>query len=129
MISTRMARFLLFSLIVLFLSFLLLLEGVRSQQTCNSTSLGCDNTASGEYSTAMGYNTTASGDASTAMGWLTTAQSYSSLAIGRYNVISGNNGSWIPSDPLFVVGNGREGSPSNALTLLKTGDMTIAGKL
>ena len=95
-----------------------------------STAMGAGATASGSESTAMGSGTTASGNSSTAMGWLTTAQAYQSLALGRFNTISGSTTDWIATDPVLVVGNGTSsGSPSNAFTLLKNGDLTIAGTL
>lgn len=95
-----------------------------------STAMGDNDTASGNYSTAMGYNTTASGTASTAMGNHTTAQAYGSLVFGTVNVIAGNSSAWVASDPLLVAGNGvSTSSPSNALTLYKNGNLTIAGTL
>lgn len=94
-----------------------------------TTAMGRNAAASGDYSTAMGFSTMASGDYSTAMGEWTTAQAYASLVIGRWNVIQGISGSWVPGDPLFVVGNGTSSIRSNALTLLKDGNLTIAGTL
>ncbi|MEJ2187540.1 MAG: tail fiber domain-containing protein, partial [Gemmatimonadota bacterium] len=105
---------------------------------------GVQTTASGDYSTAMGINATAGGIASFAAGWYvtapsrystafgnsTTAQAYNSFVIGRYNVVSGTTGSWVSTEPLFIAGNG--GGPSatsNALTLYKNGNLTIAGTL
>lgn len=95
-----------------------------------STAMGSSTTADGATSTAMGSSTTASGTVSTAMGLQTTAQAYASLALGRYNTLAGNLTSWVSTDPVLVVGNGTStSSPSNALTLLKDGSMTIAGNL
>ena len=62
------------------------------------------------------------------MGALTTAQAFASTVIGQRNVIAGTTTSWVDTDPLFVAGNGTS-LPSNALTLLKNGNMTIAGTL
>jgi hypothetical protein len=105
-----------------------------------STAMGANTTASGNTSTAMGQGTTASGSASTSMGnsteasgWnsismgqQTTAQAYSSLVLGRYNIVSGTTDSWVLTDPLLVLGNGGSiGSRSNALTVLKNGNMGI----
>jgi hypothetical protein len=95
-----------------------------------STTLGYPTTASGDYSAALGLGTTASGASAVALGYSTTAQAARSLVIGRYNVIAGNASAWDPADPLFVAGNGSSSStPSNALTLYKDGNMTIAGTL
>ena len=62
-------------------------------------------TASGTFSTAMGGGN-AYGNVSVAMG-KTTAGSYYSCAIGRYNDNTGGNLiDWVPTDPLFIIGNG-----------------------
>lgn len=109
-----------------------------------STATGYGTTASESYATAMGYGTTASnweslatgvyttasGTAAVSMGSYTTAQALGSLALGRYNVAAGSTWDWISTDPVLVVGNGSgAGSPSNAFTLLKNGNLTIAGTL
>jgi autotransporter adhesin len=95
-----------------------------------SVALGYSTTASGLASTAMGTGTTASGEHSTAMGDHTTAGAFASLALGRYNVVEGNPVNWNTSDPALVVGNGSsDADRSNALTLRKNGDLTIAGRL
>ena len=94
-----------------------------------SVAMGGFTTASGDLSTAMGWNTTASGDYSTAMGYVTTAQAYASLVLGQYNFIAGSSVGWVATDPVLVVGNGSSGSTSDAFTLLKNGNLTIAGTL
>jgi hypothetical protein len=95
-----------------------------------STTMGDRNQATGSVSTAMGFQNMASGDNSTVMGTNNTAQSFSSLVIGQFNQVAGNSTTWVSTDPLFVVGNGTNiASPNNALTLLKDGNMTIAGTL
>ena len=109
-----------------------------------STALGFNTEASGLYSVAMGSFTEASGGSSFAMGSSsiasgsssislgnnTKAESFASTAIGRYNVGGGNPGSWVSTDPLFEIGNGTsDGSRSNAFTVFKDGDATLAGAL
>jgi endosialidase-like protein/trimeric autotransporter adhesin len=95
-----------------------------------STAMGGGTIASGEVSTAMGLLTTANGDVSTAMGFSTTAQASTSLVIGQFNVVAGDPKNWVSTDPLFVAGNGGGAAArSNALTLLKDGNLTIAGSL
>jgi hypothetical protein len=109
-----------------------------------STAMGLGSTAPGDHSVAGGYYAYANGanaiafgtslnagaDYSTVFGSNATANSQTSLVIGRYNVISGTPGSWVSTDPLFVAGNGSGNStPSNALTLYKNGNLTIAGTL
>ena len=90
-----------------------------------STAMGKDSRALGSISTAIGNWTTASGDYSTSMGHKTTAQSYASTVLGRYNIISGTIGSWIDTEPIFVIGNGTSSVQSNAMTVLKNGNVGI----
>lgn len=106
----------------------------------DSTSFGYGTTASGSYSTAFGYHTTASsynsvafGDRTTASGYMsaafgavTVAQPYASFVIGQFNEISGADYRWVDTDPVFVIGNGRDANePHNAVTVLKNGNMGI----
>ncbi|WP_394993193.1 tail fiber domain-containing protein [Emticicia sp.] len=91
-----------------------------------STAMGDYTTASGNYSTAMGNSTTASGNYSTAMGNSTTASALYSTTFGTYNIIQGTPGSFVPTEPLFVIGNGLgDGDRNNALTLLKNANLGI----
>ncbi len=85
------------------------------------------NIAQGQYSfVGGGFDNGASGNYSAAFGAHTTAQAYASAVFGQYNVISGTVDSWVATDPLFIVGNGTAaGSPSNALTVLKNGNVGI----
>lgn len=95
-----------------------------------STAIGSTNLASGTTATATGFTTTASGNFATSMGTRTTAQAYASLVIGQFNTLSGTTTAWVATDPVLVVGNGASvAAPANALTLLKNGNMTIAGTL
>lgn len=91
----------------------------------NSTTLGDSTSATGFTSTAMGNKTIASGRFSTATGLETTARSYASFVMGAYNVSSGTQNSWVSTDPLFVIGNGTSTTPSNALMVLKNGNVGI----
>ncbi|MBA4373329.1 MAG: hypothetical protein C0402_10780 [Thermodesulfovibrio sp.] len=92
-----------------------------------STAMGFSTTASGMVSTAMGFRTTASGFASTAMGADTTAASCEETVIGRYNnPVFGNVNSWVPTDRLFVIGNGTsDAARSDAVVVLKNGNVGI----
>ncbi len=96
-----------------------------------STTMGEETTASSDYCTAMGRSTTASGAYSTAMGYNTLADSYLLTAIGRNNV--GNNGNphnWVETDPLFEIGNGKDGAHrANAVTVYKNGNTHISGTI
>jgi len=85
---------------------------------------------SGAQSNSFGYVSTASGDLSNAFGIISTAQSYGSFVIGQCNEVSGTMGSWISTEPLFVIGNGVFSdlacvSNANAVTVLKNGDVGI----
>jgi hypothetical protein len=81
--------------------------------------------ATGLRSISIGSGTRATGDYATAMGQTTEAQSYNSFVIGRYNIVSGNQTTWVASDPIFVIGNGTSTVHSNALTVLKNGNIGI----
>ena len=92
-----------------------------------STAMGTATVASNYGSTAMGQLTTASGQMSTAIGVSTTAPAYDELVVGQWNVTGGETpGSWVTTDPLFVIGNGTgSGAKSNAMTVLKNGNVGI----
>ena len=101
-----------------------------------STAMGMQSNASGQNSTAMGFATTASGVYSTAMGIVTTATSFCSTAVGAFNIGGGNASTWVPTDPLFEIGNGgggpygnpaMNGKSSDALVVYKNGNTTIQG--
>ena len=86
---------------------------------------GQNTTASGVNSTATGFASIAAGETSTAIGNYAIAASYQSIALGSYNLVTGTTDSWIPTDPLLVVGNGTGlGTQSNALSILKNGTIT-----
>src|SRR5690606_2779974 len=95
-------------------------------------------TANGEHSTALGAVTTASGAYATALGHATQAISYASTVVGQLNqpfpgeaAYDGpGRGDWVSTEPLFVIGNGREIDAntvqrSNALVVLKNGNVGI----
>lgn len=95
-----------------------------------STAMGNGTNAFGDTSTAMGSGTIAFGGGTTAMGKGTVAGAYYSTAIGRYNIGNGSGYSWEPTDPLFEIGNGSStASRSNAFTVFKNGNATLAGTL
>ena len=91
----------------------------------NSFAMGYNTTASEYYSVAMGDSTTASGQSSFAMGANTIADSFSSFALGKYNVGGGDPVNWVAGDPLFEIGNGTSSTPSDALMVLKNGNVGI----
>lgn len=105
-------------------------SGTTASGDYGSLAGGSLTTASGVSAVALGGGTTATGIRSTALGYQTTAQATGSLVLGQWNVIAGDMTSWLLTDPLLVAGNGSgSSSRSNALTLFKNGDLTIAGTL
>ncbi len=110
----------------------------------NSTAFGIDNVASTFQSFAAGAHNNVSGSESAAFGWTNTVsgrsalasgenlavESRSQVALGSYNtIVSGNAGLLIPTDRLFVIGNGTDTNRSDALTILKNGNTTLNGQL
>jgi hypothetical protein len=98
----------------------------------DSFASGYDTTASGTDSMASGYGTTASGVDSTASGSDTTAAAQDSFVIGAYNGglgITESGTTWVATDPLFEIGNGASGAPSDALVVYKNGNTVVSGAL
>jgi hypothetical protein len=120
-----------------------------------STAMGYESTASGFVSIAMGYQSTALGSFSTAMGESTyaigsgsTAMGFGTVATGDYSTATGygssakakgsfcagfNNDNTdtpdpenpAPTDRIFQIGNGTSTTRSNALTVLRNGNIGI----
>ena len=105
-----------------------------------SVAMGVSTTAKGIASLSMGFNTEARGNGSFAMGDLTTANAYattslgsgtiangySSTVIGTYNLpLVSTETSFSPTSPLFIIGNGDFYTPSNAMAVLKNGNVGI----
>ena len=78
-------------------------------------------------SMTYGVNSTATGDFSFAAGQNSYANSYGMVALGSNNYFSVANSAnfWVNTDPIFVVGNGFKDNRSNALTLLKNGNLGL----
>lgn len=93
----------------------------------NATSMGFGTYAAGNNSTAIGSETRASGSYSLAAGYSTTARAWGSAVFGYYNdsIIGSSPGSYVSSDPLFIIGNGTQDVRKNAVTILKNGSMGI----
>ncbi|AHF92926.1 calcium-binding protein [Opitutaceae bacterium TAV5] len=94
-----------------------------------SVALGESGSASGSASTAIGSGNSASGDYTAAFGYYNQAQAINLFAIGRLNVAQGSRTAWVPSDDLFVIGNGDwdEWTYSNAFAVHKNGTTRSAG--
>jgi len=109
-----------------------------------STSIGYEATANGDYSTTSGYLATANGNyssaqgaysvangaCSTAQGSFTTAASAYETTTGYYNLhpTPADTTSWNELEGLFRVGNGDSTTPSDAVTVLKSGQTTLTNK-
>lgn len=85
--------------------------------------------ASGFSSATFNSSTRAFGTSTSAMGLATHATSFASLAIGCNNdTIAGSSRTmWVPTDPIFMIGNSYLGAPSNALLVRKNGNTDING--
>jgi hypothetical protein len=107
-------------------------SGILSKATGSfSFATGNNTLASGIGSSTYGLYTTAFGSYSSSFGNWTTAQSVCSFVIGQYNYNPGtySSSSWIPTDPVFVIGNGTSTLPANALTVLKNGNVGISDNM
>ncbi len=96
-----------------------------------SLATGWTTIASGDHTASFGENTQARGTNAASMGFGTIAKANYSLVIGHFNDSSDVPDINVPvaTDRLFVVGNGTSTNRSNALTLLRNGNLTIAGML
>ncbi|MES2648822.1 MAG: tail fiber domain-containing protein [Bacteroidota bacterium] len=91
-----------------------------------ATAMGKFSDATGIYATAMGLATEASGANSTAIGYVTKSQGFAGTAIGMYNdPIVGVQTAVSTNTPLFIIGNGEESLRSNAIVVLKSGNVGI----
>jgi len=103
---------------------------LNSATGLHGTALGYNSFAIGQYSAAIGHNSIAYGDRSIALGQYNTAQSYGESVLGVLATEgSGNPGSFVATDRLFVIGNGTGAVRSDALSILKNGNTTIGGSL
>jgi hypothetical protein len=96
-------------------------SGQNSIALGQSKAIGTNSTSWGQQSEARGLLTTASGQ-------FTIAQASHSLVIGRNNIAQGNPTQWIPTDDIFVIGNGASSAArSNAFAVQKNGNATFQG--
>ena len=97
-----------------------------------ATAVGSAASAYGQYSLAIG-SSMANGNYSIAIGEGIEVTSYGSVAIGLNNrTKSGSEDTWVETDPLFVIGNGKQDpytTASDALIVYKNGNMTLYGNL
>lgn len=93
----------------------------------SSVAIGQNAEATGTFGYALGYRAQATGDASVALGNEIRARSYGSIALGSLNDTSDiiTPGNSLPTDRLFQIGNGTVMGRSNAMTVLRNGNMGI----
>lgn len=107
-------------------------SALGAYSTVSSTvgvALGAYSMVTGYGATALGNGSRADADYSGSIGQ-TDATSMSQFVVGNYNVLGGNPHSWVPTDDLFTVGNGGDDQHrSNAFSVKKNGDTTVAGNL
>jgi len=97
----------------------------------NSTAWGAATRATGPNATAAGSGSQASANSATAFGLSTKALGANSFVIGQYNdAIVYPHTPITETSPLFIIGNGDEGSgnESNAMVVRKNGLITIKGQ-
>lgn len=101
---------------------------VASGATAFSFGLGTE--SSGNYSVSLGYLAKAKATASFAIGRSVTANGAYSIVLGRNNIEDTNQAdSSGQRKYVFIVGNGTNSEPSNAMTVDWDGNEVLAGKL
>lgn len=97
-----------------------------------SYTFGQGNVTYNENSIAIGRTSTTNANNSIAIGYYTSANSFQCMALGSWNIRnttltnSYSTTTWVPTDPIFVVGNGIDiNNQSDALTILKNGNVGI----
>ncbi|MBW1294134.1 C1q-like domain-containing protein [Aquimarina litoralis] len=96
-----------------------------------SFAMGAQNNITGPTSATFGTNNTITGIGTFSTGERLTAEARSQVTIGYLNTAqAGNALIKVPTDRLFVIGNGfDETSRSDALVMLKNGNTTLNGQL
>ncbi|MBL8696645.1 MAG: tail fiber domain-containing protein [Planctomycetes bacterium] len=90
------------------------------------SALGFGSLAKGPFCEAEGKESTALG------GLFLNSRAFRSTALGQYNAVDSgwDPENWVATDPILQVGNGADpASRSDCFTLLKNGNLTIAGTL
>ena len=87
-----------------------------------------------DYAKGLGQNARAFGEHATAIGRQVIANSLAEIQLGQYSTyVTGSTNTWVPTDRLFVIGNGQEdinlALNSDALVMLKNGNTTLNGAL
>jgi hypothetical protein len=86
---------------------------------------GVDHVVAGVKAAVFGYENTVPAHFTAAFGHGLKVYSYASLVCGQYNTQTGTTGSWVATDPLFVVGNGSaDGDRNDTFVIKKSGYVT-----
>lgn len=98
----------------------------------SSATIGSSNVAQGTYAISLGFNNWAVADNSIAMGannvaraLFSTALGYSNVALSPNSLVIGSYNDTTLTDKLFEIGNGSFSARSNALTVLRNGNLGI----
>ncbi|MCU0238502.1 MAG: hypothetical protein MUC29_03600 [Pyrinomonadaceae bacterium] len=93
----------------------------------SSFAIGISNTASGNIAFAGGYQTTASGESSSTFGVGTYAKAEGAFTSGLYNdnADAPSNVLLLSTDRIFQIGNGTVSARSNAVTVLRNGNIGL----
>jgi hypothetical protein len=91
----------------------------------SSCAIGQEAVASGDYSFSANHLTVSSGESSTSFGSNTRADALGSFSAGLWNIGGGTSNSFVLTDPIFEIGIGSSGTPKNAITVLKNGNVGI----
>lgn len=112
------------------------LNNIVTSNAFYSAAIGAGNTVDAWGALSIGRDNKAYGSSSVAMGTWNVAQSYGEVVLGSYVDTAGyvgfNRYGWKADDRLFVLGNGvgdgaGNGTRSNALVVLKSGDASFQG--
>jgi hypothetical protein len=99
----------------------------------SAMAIGSGTVANKEGASAFGYLAKVYARNATALGNGTIANGFGQTVVGSYNLTLGNPDAtgFDPggTDPVFIVGNGAQGSPSNALTIRKDAATAIGEKV
>jgi hypothetical protein len=97
----------------------------------NSIAIGDDHAIEAPFAYALGYANVVNAQYGIGLGNFTNVQSYGQISLGQYNnAVTGNANAFVPTDRLFVIGNGTATmSRSDALVILKNGNTTLNGLL
>ncbi len=103
------------------------MEATGAGAHCGGHAPGNDMHVTGDGAFGHGTEHNVGGNYAAGFGQGQAISSYACLAVGRYATATGTTGSWVTTDPVFVVGNGASsGSTANAFKIRKDGTLYIS---